>query len=129
MSVIKAKDQGTDSIHLQTLNCLTWTDQIEYILNIEIDYDDQNLIQSLKNQYEHINHRLFESDRQRYMFLYLQTITLNQALNLYDSMNEISKLNLINVIEIDYPHLLEIVNIHYMLNPKCINSIITTTIQ
>ena len=40
MSVIKAKDYGTDSIHLQTLNCLTWIDQIEYILNIEIDYDD-----------------------------------------------------------------------------------------
>ena len=126
----------------QALNSLTWPEQIEYIMELEYDtddenelrvgnlvYDDENVIMDLKRLYNHINKRTYDYDLNRYNYLYLTHVSVQQALHLYDSLNETAQYNMISAIKLDHPHLGEMIEVHEMLKPSCITSIYTATIQ
>lgn len=123
---IAQNEMGSDSS--QALNSLTWPEQIEYIMEMEYDIDD-NVIMDLKRLYNHINKRIYDYDLNRYNYLYLTHVSVQQALHLYDSLNETAQYNMISAIKLDHPHLGEMIEVHEMLKPSCITSIYTATIQ
>jgi hypothetical protein len=72
---IAQNEMGSDSS--QALNSLTWPEQIEYIMELEYDIDDENVIMDLKRLYNHINKRTYDYDLNRYNYLYLTHTNTN----------------------------------------------------
>lgn len=114
--------------YFQYMTCLTWREQIEYIVEMDLDLDNENLTNRLIKWYESTNKRMFNFDKLRWTYAFLKDITLAQALHLYDALTDVIKSDVIDVIKSDFPHLSELTYIHESFE---INStdMITLTIQ
>lgn len=84
----------------------------EYLEHIILLNDNGEEIDHLITIYELKYQSSFDIDCKRYMYSYLKCTNERQAINLYDSLLDEEKLVLIEVIKIDHPHLIELIDIH-----------------
>lgn len=94
-----------------TLKLMNWKSQIEYIIDKSDALSTDEMLK-LISDYEHRNKSKYSQDYKRYMLSYLKHVNIHQAIMLYESMDDESKLNMIHVIKIDFPHLSEIIEIY-----------------
>ena len=75
----------------------------------------QQDIDFLKDFYEAEYGVSFTHDRLRYDFAFLKHVDINQAIKLYDGLNDDKKIDLIDVIYQDHVHLHKLIKIHNII--------------
>ena len=101
---------------------------VDYILDMEIQYDDENLNVYLIELYEQLNINSYEFDKMRTNYAFAKCMNMDQAVNLYDSLTENGKSDLVEVIKFDFPHLHDLARIHDTFEFESVD-VITSTVQ
>lgn len=117
-----------NEMHQKIMSNIPWVEQIDYILDMEIQYDNENLNVYLIELYEQLNKRSYEFDKMRTNYAFAKCMNMDQAVNLYDSLTESGKYDLINVIKFDFPHLHDLARIHDTFEFESVD-VITLTFQ
>jgi hypothetical protein len=114
---MKTTDTNSDENCNYCVNGKNWLDDIRTIVEYYHDTTDEYGRSSLISKYSKCYpYRNYELDYVRYIFSYLKTININQALVLYDSLEDSMKCSIVKIIQIDkIHHLSEIINIHNVL--------------
>ena len=94
----------------------------------KIQYDDENLNVYLIELYEQLNINSYEFDKMRTNYAFAKCMNMDQAVNLYDSLTENGKSDLVEVIKFDFPHLHDLARIHDTFEFESVD-VITSTVQ
>lgn len=121
------EDQPNE-MHQKIMSNMLWVEQIDYILDMEIQYDDENLNVYLIELYEQLNINSYKFDKMRTNYAFAKCMNMDQAVNLYDSLTENGKSDLIEVIKFDFPHLHDLARIHDTFEFESAD-VITSTVQ
>ena len=123
-----AVEDQPNEMHQKRMANMLWVEQIDYILDMEIQYDDENLNVYLIELYEQLNINSYEFDKMRTNYAFAKCMNMDQAVNLYDSLTENGKSDLVEVIKFDFPQLHDLARIHDTFEFESVD-VITSTVQ
>lgn len=107
------EEVSNENSSLMQFILLSRKEQVSYIINLTNTSRDVDLINCMISYYEEKNGEgSFEFDRQRSVYSFLKNLSMYEVVNLYDTMVEVAKNLLIEIIKIDHDHLMQMVNIH-----------------
>lgn len=99
----------------QEFNACNKEQQIKFIVDMMGNNGSQEDIDTLKKIYEDSYSSNFDIDKTYYYYAFLKYVDINQAINLYDSLLDDKKIDLISAIKNNHEHLYTLVDIHEII--------------